>query len=128
MFIQTFLKLQLRIILVEPLLTELERLFSALSDRTRLSITLLLLEKGELTVDEISKDLKKSQSLISHHLSCLRNCGIVKVRKDGKYSLYSIASDNVAELIKVAMRIIKDYSESILGCEVLNEEKHVVKS
>ncbi|BAK54454.1 MULTISPECIES: ArsR/SmtB family transcription factor [Sulfolobaceae] len=113
---------------MEPLLTELERLFSALSDRTRLSITLLLLEKGELTVDEISKDLKKSQSLISHHLSCLRNCGIVKVRKDGKYSLYSIASDNVAELIKVAMRIIKDYSESILGCEVLNEEKHVVKS
>lgn len=108
---------------MEPLLTELEMLFSALSDRTRLSITLLLMDKVELSVDEISKQLKKSQSLISHHLSCLRNCGVVSVRKDGKYSYYSIASEDVKKLIKISINIVKEHSQSILGCEVLAEEK-----
>ena len=107
---------------MEPLVTELSRLFSALSDRTRLNITLLLMDKGELTVDDISKELKKSQSLISHHLSCLRNCGIVKVRKNGKYSYYSISSDEIRKLVEVAIRIVKEYSQSILSCEVLDKE------
>ncbi|BFH73077.1 metalloregulator ArsR/SmtB family transcription factor [Sulfurisphaera javensis] len=110
---------------MEALLTELEMFFSALSDRTRLSITLLLMDKGEMTVDEITKQLRKSQSLISHHLSCLRNCGVVKVRKDGKYSYYSIYDENVRKLITIAINIVKEHSQSILGCEVLAEEKGI---
>jgi len=58
---------------VEPLTNELESLFSALADGTRLRIVLFLLDKGEATVNEISKSLGKSQSLISHHMACLRN-------------------------------------------------------
>lgn len=107
---------------VEALITELSRLFSALADRTRLRIVMLLLDKGELTVDDICKETGKSQSLVSHHLSCLRNCEVVKVRKNGKYSLYSIYDDNTRKLIEIALKIVKEHSQSILSCEVLDEE------
>lgn len=100
-------------------------LFSSLADRTRLSIVLFLLDKKEATVDEISKKLEKSQSLISHHLSCLRNCGVVKVRKEGKFSYYSLSSDEVIELIKIAINHVRNHSQSILSCEVLEEEKGI---
>ncbi|AOL16770.1 transcriptional regulator [Sulfolobus sp. A20] len=110
---------------MESLLTELDMLFSSLADRTRLSIVLFLLDKKEATVDEISKKLEKSQSLISHHLSCLRNCGVVKVRKEGKFSYYSLSSDEVIELIKIAINHVRNHSQSILSCEVLEEEKGI---
>jgi len=122
MLIQKFLSLLCGWVIVEPLTTELSRLFSALSDRTRLNITLLLMDKGELTVDDICKELKKSQSLISHHLSCLRNCGVVKVRRNGKYSYYSISNEDTKKLIEVAIKIVKEYSQSILSCDILDEE------
>jgi len=71
----------------EPLISELESFFAALADKTRLQITLFLLSKEGATVQEISESLGKSQSLISHHLACLRNCGVVRVEKRGKVLL-----------------------------------------
>lgn len=109
-------------------LDTLESLFSALADRTRLNIVLYLMEKGEANVDEISRELGKSQSLISHHISCLRNCGIVKVRKEGKYSFYSISSDEVKSLLKIALNHVKKYSELILSCDIIVEEKGKVQA
>jgi DNA-binding transcriptional ArsR family regulator len=107
----------------ESLLLELESFFSALSDKTRLEIVFYLLEKGKATVQDMSRDLKKSQSLISHHLSCLRNCGVVKVEKNGKYSEYSINGEDVKEIIFIATRHAKNYGKSILSCDIIKEEK-----
>jgi len=101
---------------------ELERFFSAFSDKTRLQIVFLLINKGELTVDEISKELRKPQSLVSHHLSYLKGCGIVKVRKNGKYSYYSVDSEDTKKLIELSVKIVKKHSQSILSCEVLDSE------
>ena len=106
----------------ENLLLELEIFFSTLSDKTRLEILLYLLEKEKATVQQISTDLKKSQSLISHHLAYLRNCGIVKVEKNGKYSIYSVSDEDVKEIIQIALKHVKNYSESILSCEVMKEK------
>ncbi|AWR96735.1 metalloregulator ArsR/SmtB family transcription factor [Acidianus sulfidivorans JP7] len=107
-----------------PLLAELESLFSALSDKTRLEIVLLLMNKENgLTVQDISKSLNKSQSLISHHLACLRNCGVVKVEKRGKFSVYIIYDTHVKDIIKNAIEHSKEYSNSILSCEIIKEEK-----
>ncbi|MEM0173587.1 MAG: metalloregulator ArsR/SmtB family transcription factor, partial [Sulfolobaceae archaeon] len=84
---------------MEPLITELEAFFNAIADKTRLQIILFLLENGEVTVNQISESLKKSQSLISHHLACLRNCGVVKMERRGKFVYYSITSDEVRQII-----------------------------
>jgi len=101
---------------------ELERFFSAFSDKTRLQIVFLLLTKGEVAVDDISKELRKPQSLVSHHLSYLKGCGIVRVRKNGKYSYYSIDSEDTKKLIDLSVKIVKNHSQSILSCEVLDKE------
>ncbi|EZQ10139.1 MULTISPECIES: helix-turn-helix transcriptional regulator [Acidianus] len=108
---------------MEMLSNELERLFGSLSDSTRIKIVMLVMERGEISVNEIAKSLGKSQSLISHHLACLRNCGILKVEKKEKYSVYSINGEEIRELLEIAIQHVKKYSKSILGCEVILEEK-----
>ncbi len=107
----------------EPLITELESFFSALSDKTRLEIVFYLLEKREATVQEISNGINKNQSLVSHHLSCLKNCGVVKLEKKGKFSIYEINDNNVEKIIRLAIDHVRSYSNSILSCDIINEEK-----
>lgn len=63
--------------------------FKALSDETRLRI-LLLLKKGELCVCDIAETLEMTQPNISFHLSMLKEAGLIKDRKDGRWTYYSL--------------------------------------
>lgn len=76
-------------------------IFKAVSDPCRLRI-LKLLKEGELCVCEIMTALKKPQSSTSHHLSILREAGLVKERRDGKWSYYRLADGAVMEMLKQA--------------------------
>ncbi|MFZ2535160.1 ArsR/SmtB family transcription factor [Methanothrix sp.] len=75
--------------------------FKAAADPCRLRI-LKLLKEGELCVCEIMTALSKPQSSTSHHLSILREAGLVKERRDGKWSYYRLADGAVNEMIKQA--------------------------
>lgn len=75
--------------------------FKAAADPCRLRI-LKLLKEGELCVCEIMTALSKPQSTTSHHLSILREAGLVKERKDGKWSYYRLADGAVNEMVKQA--------------------------
>lgn len=107
----------------DAMLMTLESLFSALADRTRLEIVLFIMKNGKASVQEIARGINKSQSLVSHHLACLRNCGIVKTERRGKYVYYSLMDDEVMNIIKLAMEHAMRFSQSILACEIVNEEK-----
>jgi len=61
--------------------------FKALSDETRLRI-LKLLEKGELCVCDLVAALDQVQPKISFHLSTLKDAGLVRDRKEGKWIHY----------------------------------------
>lgn len=76
---------------------ETANLFKVLGDYTRLKIVDVLKEE-ELCVHEISEKLEISQSLTSHQLKKLKNYGIVKVRKEGLTSYYSIKDNHVLEI------------------------------
>jgi ArsR family transcriptional regulator len=65
------------------------RIFSALSDGTRLRIILLLLDR-DLCVCELLFVLKMSQSRISHQLRILRDAGLVDDRREGQWMIYGI--------------------------------------
>ena len=80
--------------------------FKAAADPCRLRI-LKLLKKGELCVCEIMTALSKPQSSTSHHLSILREAGLVKERRDGKWSYYRLADGAVNEMIKQAEALKK---------------------
>src|SRR3954465_12974372 len=63
--------------------------FRAFSDRTRLGI-LNLLGGGELCVCDLIGVLGVPQAKVSRHLAYLRRAGLVRARKDGLWSYYSL--------------------------------------
>jgi len=67
-----------------------DRIFRALSDRTRLRILHLLLP-GELCVCHIVDVLELSQPKISRHLAYLRRTGLVLARKQGLWNYYRLS-------------------------------------
>ena len=68
----------------------------ALADETRQAILQLLIE-GEQCVSDLVEHFDMSQPTISHHLSILKNLGLVSRRKEGKHVYYGINQDNVIE-------------------------------
>jgi DNA-binding transcriptional ArsR family regulator len=66
-------------------------LFRALADPTRLAI-LRHLSLGEHKVVELTAHLGLAQSTVSGHLACLRDCGLVESRPEGRASVFSLAA------------------------------------
>ena len=71
-------------------LIQLEHLFKALADATRLRILGLLLG-GEICVCHIHESLRISQPKASRHLAYLRRAGLVETRRDGLWIYYRLA-------------------------------------
>jgi ArsR family transcriptional regulator len=67
-----------------------DRVFRAFSDRTRLRI-LNLLRSGETCVCDLVATLGVPQAKVSRHLAYLRRAGLVRARKEGLWSYYSLA-------------------------------------
>lgn len=85
----------------------------ALSDLTRLRIVALL-EKEELSVNELQEVTRLGQSRISTHLGLLADCELVRSRREGKRTFYKInpEADAVAgEFIQLAIRGAKELAE-----------------
>ncbi len=72
-------------------------LFHALSDETRLEIVELL-RKGERCVCELTDTLDAAQSRLSFHLRVLKDVGIVRDRKDGRWVHYELDPDAFEEI------------------------------
>ena len=73
-----------------PLLLEMETMFMALADRTRLRL-LNLMADDEVCVNYFTEVLGESQPKVSRHLAYLRNAGLVETRRHGKWIYYSIS-------------------------------------
>ena len=86
-------------------LDQMEGLFKALADATRLRILGLLLS-GEVCVCDIHESLKIPQSKASRHLAYLRRSGLVETRRDGLWIHYRLGrfADPVLAAISDAVR------------------------
>ena len=85
--------------------TQAVTMFHALSDETRLEI-LDLLRDGERCVCDLQDALDAAQSRLSFHLKVLRDAGLVRDRKEGRWSYYSFVPEALAEVhdLVVALR------------------------
>jgi ArsR family transcriptional regulator len=93
--------------------------FKALSDETRLRI-LKLLEHGELCVCDIVAALDTIQPKVSFHLSTLKEAGLIRDRKQGKWIHYRINDSDMFRRI-----LILSVMERIPAVSVLKDRKRL---
>ena len=90
-------------------LAEMESLFLALADKTRLRL-LNLMRENEICVCFFTEVLGESQPKVSRHLAYLRNAGIVSARREGKWMNYKIEfpeNSYAAELLENTLQWLK---------------------
>lgn len=107
--------------------TELDRaevlgsFFQGLSDPTRVRI-LELLEERPCTVTELVEALGLAQGRVSSHLSCLRWCGYVEARVEGRFNRYRLVDERVREILHLGEAIVRDNASRLTSCLVLGTE------
>lgn len=70
------------------------QLLKALSDENRLLVTLVLQQRGELCVCDLTALLPLSQPAVSRHLAQLKRCGLLADRRQGKWVYYRLLDDS----------------------------------
>ena len=91
--------------MTEPLYKLKAEFFKTLGHPARIRI-LELLVVGDLSVGELLPQVGLESSNLSQQLGVLRRAGVVVARKDGNAVIYSIASDDIAELLTVARKVL----------------------
>ena len=91
------------------------KFFHGLANPTRFKIALSLLDK-EKNVSELVEELQLKQSQVSNQLACLKWCGYVDTRQDGKYVYYQIKDERVKQIILLATELVRDNAKQISEC------------
>lgn len=84
----------------------LSETFKALGDPTRIKI-INALKTTELCVCDLAAVLGMGQSAVSHQLRVLRNLHLVKYRKEGKSTYYSLDDDHIVKLFEQGIEHIE---------------------
>ena len=107
-------------ILANPKSIEIQaKLFRGFSDPSRLSI-LDVLRDGALTVTEIVEATGLTQSNVSNHLACLRDCGLVVADQEGRFVYYELSDKRVAKLLNLADELLADVAKGVYECTRYN--------
>ncbi|SEJ21680.1 transcriptional regulator, ArsR family [Propionispira arboris] len=77
--------------------SETAKKFKVLSDPNRLMI-LDMISCSEMCACDILEKLQISQSTLSHHMKQLFDCGLIDIRRDGKWSYYSLHETGIQYL------------------------------
>jgi DNA-binding transcriptional ArsR family regulator len=97
-------------------LTAAACLFHGFSDPSRLAI-LRHLALGEHRVVDLTQHLGLAQSTVSKHLACLRDCGLVTSRPEGRASMFALNhTDTVLELLAAAERLLAATGDAVTLC------------
>ena len=83
----------------------MESLFAALADRTRLRL-LNLMRNDEICVCYFVEILKTNQPKISRHLAYLRRAGVVTARREGKWMHYRIVEPSDPHAARVMKEVM----------------------
>jgi ArsR family transcriptional regulator, cadmium/lead-responsive transcriptional repressor len=99
----------------------LAKFFNGFANSTRLSILMLLAQRGEMKVGELVDELGAPQPRVSDHLRCLAWCGYVQVRREGRNAYYSVADERVLEVLRLGESLLRDNLEHVESCDDTEE-------
>ncbi|HDR3890119.1 TPA: winged helix-turn-helix transcriptional regulator [Bacillus cereus] len=89
------------------------------ADKTRLQILQCMMD-GEKTVSEIVEIIQGNQSNISQHLNCLKGCGIILGRQEGKYVYYFLRNAQIEQLLTMFDVVFHEVQKEVASCDENN--------
>ena len=89
------------------------KIFKALGHPIRLSIIKKLVD-GEVCVGQLVDETEFSQANLSQHLKILSNAGLITKRKEGNFSHYSLADENIKLMITLCEEITANYIKKLV--------------
>ena len=92
------------------------KLFRGFGDPIRLAILEALAENEEMRVTDLVAMVGGSQGNISGHLACLKDCGLVRDRPEGRQVFYRISDPVVVRSLRVAEDVLAMVGEEIALC------------
>jgi DNA-binding transcriptional ArsR family regulator len=92
-------------------------LFRGLADPRRLAI-LRHLAHGEARVVDLTSTVGLAQSTVSGHLACLRDCGLITARPEGRQMFYALAYPELLDLLSTAEKLLEADGHRIALCPV----------
>jgi DNA-binding transcriptional ArsR family regulator len=98
-------------------------MFRSLGDPTRLAI-IQHLAAGEHRVVDLTERLGLAQSTVSAHLACLRDCGLVTSRPQGRASLFTLAHPELLALLSSAENLLAATGDAVVLCPNFGETAH----
>ncbi|HEV2282525.1 MAG TPA: metalloregulator ArsR/SmtB family transcription factor [bacterium] len=91
------------------------KLFHGFADPSRLSI-LEVLRARPMTVTDLVDATALSQSNVSNHLGCLRDCGLVTREQDGRFVRYRLSDARVGKLLRLVDEVLADVAKGVYAC------------
>ena len=101
-------------------LTAAACMFRSLGDPTRLVIVQHL-ALGEHRVVDLTTHLGLAQSTVSAHLACLKDCGLVTSRPQGRASMFSMAHPELFALLSAAEKLLAATGDAVVLCPTYGE-------
>jgi len=95
-------------------------LFKALSDPNRLMIVDML-SCGELCACVILEKFSITQPTLSHHMKTLCDCKLVRARKDGKWTYYSLNEETVSDF-RAFLAEVTSHKDNCICCNLIIDE------
>jgi DNA-binding transcriptional ArsR family regulator len=105
----------------DPALQRGASLFHGLADRNRLAIVRQL-SAGERRVVDLTNTLGLAQGTVSGHLACLRDCGLIVGRPEGRQMFYSIAHPELMDLLAAAEQVLAVTGDAVELCPTYGAE------
>lgn len=96
-------------------LTPAAALFHSLSDPTRLAIVKRM-AGGEVRVSDLTPELGLAQSTVSAHMACLRDCGLVTGRVQGRSVFYSLSRPELMDMLAQAEILLAATGNAVSLC------------
>lgn len=87
----------------------------ALADETRLTIMLLLAERPR-TVRELQEAMGLGQTVVSHHLTPLREQDLVSVTPRGRTNVYSLCCEQLGDPVRLLATLATLTPEGVAAC------------
>jgi DNA-binding transcriptional ArsR family regulator len=101
-----------------PTLTSIDlqaKLFRGFADPSRLAI-LEALREAERTVGDLVQITGLTQPNVSNHLGCLRDCGLVSARQEGRHVHYTLSDPRVGQLLLLADELLGEVARGVYEC------------